>query len=29
MVTKPLFTATSLKALIELGEGQFLELKGT
>lgn len=28
MVEKPLFTAESLRELIELGEGQFLELKG-
>lgn len=29
MVAKPLFTADSLRALIALGEGQFVELKGT
>jgi ATP-dependent DNA helicase RecG len=29
MVAKPLFTAESLRELIDLGEGQFLELKGT
>lgn len=29
MVAKPLFTPESLRALIALGEGQFLELKGT
>lgn len=29
MVAKPLFTPESLRELIELGEGQFLELKGT
>lgn len=28
MVAKPLFTAETLRALIDLGEGQFLELKG-
>lgn len=29
MVEKPLFTPESLRELIDLGEGQFLELKGT
>ena len=29
MVAKPLFTPESLRDLIDLGEGQFLELKGT
>lgn len=29
MVAKPLFTPASLRELIALGEGQFLELKGT
>lgn len=29
MAEKPLFTAESLRALIDAGEGQFLELKGT
>lgn len=29
MASKPLFTEDSLRALIALGEGQFLELKGT
>lgn len=29
VVSKPIFTPESLRALIDLGEGQFLELKGT
>lgn len=29
MTAKPLFTPESLRSLIDLGEGQFLELKGT
>ena len=29
MAAKPLFTPESLRALIDLGEGQFVELKGT
>lgn len=29
MAAKPLFTPESLRALVDLGEGQFLELKGT